>query len=146
LPQIGDFLSRFRPAGAPGAASRAGVPADRAAELAGELGPVLALLDATQAECARKVADAEREAERVIAAARAAAEQIIADAANRAETARTRAATEVLDVARAQGAEAERVAAQRARERPRSSEGEVRALVSAAVELVRMMPEGGEGR
>ena len=40
MPDLRDFLSRFRPAGAPGAA-RAGV------------GPVLALLGGTQAECER---------------------------------------------------------------------------------------------
>jgi hypothetical protein len=39
-----EFLRRFRPAGTPGAAARAGVPVDRAAEAAGELAPVLALL------------------------------------------------------------------------------------------------------
>jgi hypothetical protein len=41
-----DFLRRFRPAGTPEAAARAGVPVDRAAEAAGELEPVLALLAA----------------------------------------------------------------------------------------------------
>jgi hypothetical protein len=50
LPQARDFLNRFRPAGAPGAASRVAVPADRTAELASELVPVLALLAGTDAE------------------------------------------------------------------------------------------------
>lgn len=145
MPQLGDFLSRFRPAGAPGAASRVGVPADRAAELADELGPVLALLDDTQAECARKVAEARQEAERIAAAARAEADRIIADAAGRAETARAQAAAQVLDAARTDGAAAERAAAERARERPRPSEDDVRALIQAAIELVRAMSGEGEG-
>ncbi len=145
MPQLGDFLSRFRPAGAPGAASRAGVPADRAAELADELGPVLALLDDTQAECARTVAQAEQQAERIVAAAHAEVDRIIADAADRAETARVQAAAQVLDSARTQGAAAERAAAQRARDRPRPSEDDVRALIQAAIELVRSMPEEGGG-
>ncbi|MGH8867626.1 MAG: hypothetical protein ACRDYU_06490, partial [Actinomycetes bacterium] len=64
MPRSGDFLERFRPAGAPGAAAAAGVPADRVAELSAELEPVLARLAGTQ-----------REAERIRAAARRDAEQ-----------------------------------------------------------------------
>ena len=50
MPHVRDFLSRFRPAGAPGA-GRAAVPADRRRELESELGPVLMLLDGPSAEC-----------------------------------------------------------------------------------------------
>jgi hypothetical protein len=57
VPDLRDFLSRFRPAGAPGAAL-AGVPADRRRELEAEVGPVLALLAGTQAEC--ELADSAR--------------------------------------------------------------------------------------
>lgn len=35
MPALRDFLARFRPAGPPGAAARAGVPADRSRELEG---------------------------------------------------------------------------------------------------------------
>src|SRR5512135_1507062 len=52
MADLRDFLARFRPAGTPGAA-RAGVPADRPAELEAEVGPVLALLAGTDAECGR---------------------------------------------------------------------------------------------
>ena len=52
MPRVRDVLHRFRPSGAPGAATAAGVPADRAAELAAELEPVLALLAETDRECA----------------------------------------------------------------------------------------------
>ncbi len=44
-PQLRDILARFRPADPPGAAARAGVPADRSLELKAEVGPVLALLE-----------------------------------------------------------------------------------------------------
>ena len=52
MPQLRDFLSRFGPAGAPGAA-RAAVPADRHRQLVAELDPVLMLLDGQDAECVR---------------------------------------------------------------------------------------------
>jgi len=45
MPQWRDFLERFRPAGTPGAATPRGVPADRVAEAAAELAPLLSLLD-----------------------------------------------------------------------------------------------------
>lgn len=67
MPQARDFLDRFRPAGAPGAASRAAVPADRTAELASELVPVLALLAGTDAECDRIITAARRDAEQTAA-------------------------------------------------------------------------------
>ena len=37
MPDLRDFLSRFRPAGTPGAAARPGVPVDRVAEREAEL-------------------------------------------------------------------------------------------------------------
>ena len=61
------FLDRFRPAGAPGAAGGAGVPADLARELGAEVGPVLALLDDAHAECERLGAAAWLEADRIAA-------------------------------------------------------------------------------
>jgi hypothetical protein len=50
MPELRDFLARFRPAGAPGTAARAAVPADRSRELEAEVEPVLALLEDTDAE------------------------------------------------------------------------------------------------
>jgi hypothetical protein len=75
--ELRDFLSRFRPAGAPGAA-RVGVPADRSRELEAELGPVLALLAGTDAECRRIITRARRDAEQITAEARAEAAAIAA--------------------------------------------------------------------
>lgn len=50
--RVRDVLHSFRPAGAPGAAGAAGVPADRGADLAAELEPVFAQLANTEQECA----------------------------------------------------------------------------------------------
>src|ERR1022692_4357979 len=122
LPQLGDFLNRFRPAGAPGAASRAGVPADRAAELSAELDPVLALLAATDAECTRLVAEAEQEAGRLAAQGHDEAASIAADGVQRADEARGQAAAEVLAAAGDQARQAERAAAEQARSRSGPSE------------------------
>ena len=52
MSRVRDVLHRFRPSGAPGAATAAGVPVDRAVEAAAELEPVFALLEETQRECA----------------------------------------------------------------------------------------------
>ncbi|HSO63494.1 MAG TPA: hypothetical protein VLQ78_00210 [Ornithinibacter sp.] len=52
MPRVRDVLHRFRPSGAPGAATAAGVPVDRAGELAVELEPVFALLAETEHVCA----------------------------------------------------------------------------------------------
>jgi regulator of protease activity HflC (stomatin/prohibitin superfamily) len=59
-----DLLQRFRPAGAPGPATAAGVPADRVEERAAELEPLFLLLEDAVAEAARIRRDAEVEAER----------------------------------------------------------------------------------
>lgn len=146
MPQLGDFLNRFRPAGAPGAASRAGVPADRAAELSAELEPVLAMLAATDGECARLVAEAEQEAGRIAADARDQAAGIAADAERLADDARAAAAAEVLAAAREQAEQAERAAAADAATRPGPAEADVQELVLAAVELVRSVAAGTGGR
>ncbi|CAI9400336.1 hypothetical protein [Nocardioides sp. T2.26MG-1] len=85
MPRTRSFLQRFRGAGAPGAASAVGVPADRVAETAAELEPVFDRLAPVQAECeairARARQDAEltrrradERAAAVLAAARANAE------------------------------------------------------------------------
>ena len=143
MPQLGDFLNRFRPAGAPGAASRAGVPADRAAELSAELDPVLAMLAATDAECARLVAEAEQEAGRIAAQARDQAASIAADAVQRAE--RGPGPGGGRRCCRGRGSRPGRPSGRppsRPRRRPGPSEDDVQALIQAAIELVRSMPDG----
>lgn len=65
MPRVRDRLYRFRPAGAPGSASAAGVPTDRGADLAAELAPLFAELAKTERECADISAHAERDAAEV---------------------------------------------------------------------------------
>jgi F0F1-type ATP synthase membrane subunit b/b' len=85
MPNLRELLNRFRPAGAPGAAGRAGVPADRAAELSAELGPVFRALATTTAQAAtlRSAATAEAAARRAAAARKA--QDIVAEAHRAAE-------------------------------------------------------------
>ncbi|MGE5131960.1 MAG: hypothetical protein ACM32E_03510 [Gemmatimonadota bacterium] len=145
MPEGRDFLDRFRPAGAPGSAARAGVPADRARELADELDPVLALLDDTHAECERIVADAGREAERIMAAARSEAARTAADADTRARATRDEASRRLLAQAGDRVAAATTAAghdADRARERAAQR---LPALVAKAVALVRDGLDGPPG-
>jgi vacuolar-type H+-ATPase subunit H len=139
MPPLRDFLTRFRPAGAPGAAARAGVPADRSAELESEVAPVLALLDDTQAERERLITQARSEAEQIVAAARSAAGAITADAAQRAETVREQAAQQVLTAAREQAARAADDAGHQAAQVRELARERMPALVSRVVGTIRQL-------
>lgn len=140
MPQLRDFLSRFRPAGAPGAAARARTPADRVRELEAEVLPVLMLLDDTHAECERITRQARRGADDIAVAARAQAAAILADGDRRARAARNEAARRLADQAAADAAamvaaaraQASRIA-QRAGER-------MPAVVELAVGEIRRLP------
>lgn len=87
--RVRDVLHSFRPAGAPGAAGAAGVPADRSADLAAELEPVFAQLASTEQECANTAVRASeaaakvraRDAERARASLAAARERMDAERA-----------------------------------------------------------------
>jgi hypothetical protein len=85
---VRDLLERFRPAGAPGAATPAGVPSDRATALSDELGPVLALLADTEQECARIRREGEDLSTRVRTDAAARSVAAVAAGRDRAEAAR----------------------------------------------------------
>ncbi len=74
------FLRRLRPAGTPGAAAPAGVPLDRTARLAAELGPVLALLDEVEQEASRIRVDGRAAARARRVAGEAAARSVVAKA------------------------------------------------------------------
>ncbi len=102
MPRLSDFLSRFRPIGAPGSAARAGVPADRAVELRAELDPVFTLLAATNERCATDTANGRKLADQVTAQAQDQAARIAADGKERAIAARSVAADDVLGVANAE--------------------------------------------
>ena len=84
-------LDRFRPAGAPGGAAPAGVPADRSAAVAAELAVVFAQLDDTEREADRVRAAGLAEAERVRQAAAQRSAAVVADAHQRAEAERAAA-------------------------------------------------------
>jgi vacuolar-type H+-ATPase subunit H len=140
VPPLRDFLSRFRPAGAPGAAARAPVPVDHARELEAEVGPVLALLDDARDECDQILQQARRDAGAVMAAARAEAAAIAAAGDQRAQMARDEAARRLCDAAAADTAAMVAEARQQAG-RIRTLAGQrMPALVSAAMgELRRML-------
>lgn len=140
MPDGRDFLGRFRPAGAPGSAARAGVPADRARELSDELTPVLALLEGTYAECQRIVAEAGQQADQIRASARAEADRIAAEAAARADTARDEAARRMLAQVREQVAAATTAADEQALLARQRAAERLPALVDRAVGLVRAGP------
>jgi hypothetical protein len=142
LPQFRDFLDRFRPAPAPGAASRVAVAADRARQLSDELQPVLALLAATHAECERVVAAAHREARQLEDQAHQQVAATRAEAQRRAEAARATAAEEVIAAARERAGKAVDDALRRARSWRRANDQQVSELVGAAVELIMTLPDG----
>jgi hypothetical protein len=90
-----DLLHRFRPPGAPGAPSAAGVPVDQRARAEAELEPVFAALAETGHRCAemRRIGTAWAQARE--AEARRHAEMMIADAQRVAPEERADAAAEV---------------------------------------------------
>jgi hypothetical protein len=136
LPHISDLLNRFRPIGAPGSASRTGVPADRAAELAAELEPVLTLLAATEEECAAMVAEAARRAVLVSGEAHRQANGIAAEARDRAAAATDR----VIATAHREADRIERSAAEAARGRRELGEAQVWALAELALRVIGSAP------
>jgi len=142
VPQLRDFLDRFRPAGAPGAIARAAVPSGRSRQVA-ELSPVLDLLGGTQAECEQVIAQAGRDAVRIVAEARAQAAAVAAEAERRARSVGDEAARQVVDAARADARQALDAAAQQAARERQLATQRIPALVSRAVDLVRALPADG---
>lgn len=92
MPQWRDFLERFRPAGTAGAAAQGGVPADRIADIAAELGPVFMMLDDVEAEAARILASAVERADAIRHDVGRQAAEMVAEAQARSETTRAEAA------------------------------------------------------
>lgn len=80
MTRAGDLLHRFRPAGAPGAPSATGVPADHLADPAAELQPLFTELTVTERECAAVIARAQQDADRVRVRAADQAQALIASA------------------------------------------------------------------
>jgi vacuolar-type H+-ATPase subunit H len=138
VPELRDFLTRFRPAEAPGAV-QAGVPADRARELEAEVGPVLALLAGTDAEVGRIIAQARRDAEQITADAKAEAAAIAAAAGRRAAAAREEAARQVTASARDEAAAALRDAQRQAARTGELAAQRMPALVGRTVDAIRRL-------
>lgn len=145
MAQLHDFLDRFRPAGTPGAAGRAAVPADHAREMEAELLSVLALLDGTDARCAGIVTQARDDAERIVTAARAEAATLLSDAGQRAAAARADAVQHVVAAARADAANAVASAHEQARQVAELAGQRTPALAGRAIELVRHLGFGNPG-
>lgn len=143
MPRVRDLLYRFRPVGAPGAASATGMPVDRGAEQAAELEPLLAQLADTERGCVRIREQGDRDAERIRARASEQARSIVAaattaTAAERAAaSARLRRQTETESAELLAGAQLEAAAVrERAAER-------VPDYVDRAVASVRALLETG---
>lgn len=137
MPTLRDILRRWRPAGAPGAAARAGVPDDRMAGPEQELACVFRALEPVHAEC-RAIRDAAaRDARRAARRAQEQAEAIVSAARMAAPAERTSVTAE--SRARSDAEQAAIVAdaeRQAARIRKRAAE-RMPAVVAEAVELVR---------
>ena len=142
VPWARDFLDRFRPAAAPGGALGAAVPADRARELAAELGPVLARLDDVYADCAAITAQAGREAALIVERARVEAAWITTDGEQRAWAARQEAAARALAEAAVEAREATAVARQEAAMVRKRAAARLPGLVARAVAQARAGPGG----
>lgn len=139
---VRDLLQRFRPAGTPGKAAAAGVPADRARDLAAELQPVFASLAATEAECRSIVSLAERDSQRIRAEARTRANDLVAAARERVRSVRADAAAAVLARAEAEADAALRGAEREAQAVRAGAVQRMPSYVSRAVHAVRMLSEG----
>jgi hypothetical protein len=103
-----DVLDRFRPIGAPGAATAAGVPVDRRAGVEAELEPVFEALAPTTARARRITSRAESWADDIVAEANKRAAEALADARMRAPALRADAASRTTALA---AADAETIAA-----------------------------------
>jgi cell division septum initiation protein DivIVA len=144
----GDLLNRFRPAGTPGAAARAGVPVDRAAEAAAELEPVLALLAEAESACAAVRERARQDAKDIGERARARADGLLAEARAQADSERAAAAARARARGQAESARLTGQAERRATARHGLAEQRMPWYVSRVVAMVRTAGEaaGTTGR
>jgi flagellar biosynthesis/type III secretory pathway protein FliH len=136
MPDLRDFLSRFRPAGTPGAAARPGVPVDRVAEREAELQPVLALLADTEQQAARIRRAAAEQAQQRRETAHRQAEAILADARLREDAVRAEAAAQAASVAAAERAQIAAATKQRVARLRTRIDAQMPAYVERAVSQV----------
>jgi cell division septum initiation protein DivIVA len=144
----GDFLNRFRPAGTPGAAARAGVPVDRPAEAAAELEPILALLAEAESAGVAIRERARQDAKGIREQARARADSLVAEARARAEGERAVTAAGARARGQAESARLTGQAERRAAARREWAEQRMPGYVARMVAMVRTAGEeaGTTGR
>jgi hypothetical protein len=144
---VRDFLQRFRPAGAPGPAAGAGVPADRVAERMAELGPVFALLAGAEEEAAGIRREATRWAQARRSEATSAAQRQVAEARIQAEAERAAAFTRARVEAEAAGAATVAAAEQEATRIRRRAADRLPRYLALAVDraLADLAPEAPAG-
>ena len=131
-----DFLTRFRPAGAPGRAAPGGVPVDRSAELAAELEPPLELMEQAEAEARALRERAAEEADALRRQAYRRAEEMVRQARARAPGVQRRTAEEIVRAAERQAAELVEAAGQEAAEVRRAAGARMGTVADRAVALV----------
>ncbi len=141
-PRLSQYLRRFRPTAAPGAAAPAGVPADFASGLEAELAPVFAALGDASAEAERIRAAAKHEAQRRRAAVTTDVEQILAG--SRREGAARRAEVASREIAQ-QAQEHEQLLAAAAAEVERVRDGAQQRLPEVVARVVGLVRSGVEG-
>lgn len=138
MPAVGDFLARFRPAGAPGPAAGA-VPADRRAELEAELQQVFALLTGPEAERRTLIDEADRAARRIREEAAESAALLVERARVDAGAIRAEAAAEVRAAVRGEHDALLAEARREADEIGRTADERLPGLVAEAVASVRAL-------
>lgn len=140
MPRVRDLLYRFRPVGAPGAASAAAVPIDRSAELAAELEPLLARLADVERSCADIREQGRRDADAIRDRDAARARELLARAGREADAERVDAAAQVQRHAQQQTASDLTAAEEEAAEiRARAAEripGHVEHITASVRELI----------
>lgn len=137
MPTVRNLLDRFRPAGAPGAPSAAGVPADRRASAAAELAPVFAALASTARQCAALRAAAADDGARQEAEAIEQARTLVARSRVDAQAQRSAAATTAYQHGAAEAARIGERATAQSEAIQREAQRDQPALVAAAVARVR---------
>ncbi|MDH6235348.1 hypothetical protein [Cryobacterium sp. CG_9.6] len=134
-----NFLDRFRPVGAPGAAGAVGVPATDVLGPAVELAPVFAALAADLAACQTLVQEAERDAAAAVAKASDRATALVAEARLNTGADQARAAAHIVQTEAE--ADARVLAAAHARATSLGVAGDARLSVAAQRVLTTMLSE-----
>jgi len=137
VPGVRYLLDRFRPAGAPGPAGAAAVPADRHRSVADEVAPILAALAEVEAQCDRIRHQAREDAERRRAEAAGQARTAVARARGEAAAIRAAAAARIREDTAAELAQLAARTTAEADEVRRRSGRQLPQLVSMVVEQVR---------